>query len=265
MLSYKHSFLFLICVKIITGYFVQHWTFPKEDKGLNFYQKLLEEIKQEQPYDGLLIVDYHQTPDKRLEMLYALAEPKIILNQHLEFYYCVKYNREVLAIIIMEQHFHWQSWQQLVRTLNFMRQIRILMIFVNFNDELELRPVILKACEDSKITQALIHFLNTSSQNEPPMDFLQLNVYSVYHFNELKNFTQMKGKYFPCYWQNMKGKTLLTMLDQIVPRSLMFKDKNNELKFSGYVVKLVTLFAEFFNATLKLAFTPEVKKNIHIF
>ena len=183
MLSYKRSFLFLVGVQIITGYFVLQWPFPKEDKDLNFYHRLLKEIKQQQTYEGLLIVDYHQTSDNRLEMLYALAEPKIILNQHPEFYYRIKYNREIMAIVIMEQRFHWQTWQLLVSTLNFMRQIRILMIFVNANDELKLRQVILKACDDSKVTRALIHFLNTASVNETSTDFLQLNAYPVYHFH----------------------------------------------------------------------------------
>ena len=102
MLSYTRSFLILVGIKIITGYFVLQWPFPKEDKDLNFYQRLLKEIKQQQPYEGLLIVDYHQTLDNRLEMLYALDDPKIILNQHPVFYYRIKYNREIMAIIIME-------------------------------------------------------------------------------------------------------------------------------------------------------------------
>lgn len=63
MLSFRRLILIIIGFKTVSGYLNSSWLLTKAEEGNNFYVQLLNEIKNQRPYDGLLIVDNSQMPD----------------------------------------------------------------------------------------------------------------------------------------------------------------------------------------------------------
>ncbi|XP_037941276.1 uncharacterized protein LOC119674222 [Teleopsis dalmanni] len=61
---------------------------------------------------------------------------------------------------------------------------------------------------------------------------------------------------------NLYGENLLTYPDQLLPRSILFMNKNGDLQMLGYVGRLLNTFAEKLNATLKFAYPVEIGKQV---
>ncbi|XP_046810183.1 uncharacterized protein LOC111684582 [Lucilia cuprina] len=62
----------------------------------------------------------------------------------------------------------------------------------------------------------------------------------------------------------MKGKTVLTLTDQIQPRSLIWLNAKGQLQLSGFTAKCVQLFAEKYNANLKMALPIKINEILHL-
>lgn len=263
MFNLKRLIILLIyCATISNGYLNTKLfrKTPKEDA--NFYKNFLKEIKNERNYDSLLIVQHVKTQDSRIQMIYSLNEPKLIISNQTNFYYRESFNNDIIAIIILQKGFVAKWWRDIIRTLDYMRQIRMLMIWVNIENTKFLQNAMLKECQDYKFTNVLMHFLNTSMA-ETKQEYLQLLPYPEYHFKVRKIRSEKREEYYPKHWLDMKGKILLTLPDQIVPRSLMYKDSEGKVQFTGFAGRLVKLFAQQYNATLKMPFEPKEDQLIH--
>ncbi|XP_065369108.1 uncharacterized protein LOC135961534 [Calliphora vicina] len=72
-----------------------------------------------------------------------------------------------------------------------------------------------------------------------------------------------KSVIFPNRLKNIMGYKLLTLPDQVEPRTYLTKNKNGKIKISGYVGHFIHLLAERLNATLK--FPYPIKKGDLLF
>ncbi|XP_065369105.1 uncharacterized protein LOC135961531 [Calliphora vicina] len=248
----------LLCTTITCGGHVNMKLMGKSQlKTTDFYKDLLMDIKTQQTFDSILMVQHKMPQDPRLQMIYSLQEPKLIITNQTDLCYKEQFNNEIIAVVIIEREFSSVLWEHFLNALNYLRQTRILMIFVNIFNTEELQIEVLKACEKYKITNALLHFLNSSISEDISLEYFQLLPFPLYHLKS-RQFGRVKEEYFPIHWQNMKGKTLLTLPDQIVPRSVMYKDNKGAIQFTGFIAKLVQMFAEVYNATLEMPFQPKI-------
>ncbi|XP_065369104.1 uncharacterized protein LOC135961530 [Calliphora vicina] len=247
----------LLCTTITSGHANMKLMGKPQHRSTDFYKDLLMDIKTQQAFDSILMVQHKMPQDARLQMIYSLQEPKLIITNQTDFCYKEQFNNEIIAVVIIEREFSSLLWEHFLNALNYLRQTRILMIFVNIFNTEELQIDVLKACEKYKITNALLHFLNSSIPEDTSLEYFQLLPFPLYHL-KLRQFGQLKEEYFPKHWQNMKGKTLLTLPDQIVPRSVMYKDNKGAIQFTGFVAKLIQMFAEVYNATLEMPFQPKI-------
>ncbi|XP_037806576.1 uncharacterized protein LOC119600441 [Lucilia sericata] len=106
----------------------------------------------------------------------------------------------------------------------------------------------------------IIHFLNTSL--EISQEYWQLKPFQDYHFQN-RRFDR-EFKLYPQHWRDMKGKTVLTLADQIQPRSLIWLNAKGQLQLSGFTAKCVQLFAEKYNASLKMALPLKINEILHL-
>ncbi|XP_065369106.1 uncharacterized protein LOC135961532 [Calliphora vicina] len=254
--------ILLLCCVLIKAHLITKFREKQAYKNVNFYKEFLKEIKKQQNYDGLIVVQQTMIQDPRVQMIYSLEEPKFIIENQTSFYYKEQYNSEIMAVVVMQYKFHSKLWQLFASTLNGMRQVRVLVICVDIGNLQQLQQDVLMECEKFKFTNVLLHFINSSTSEEPPLAYLQMLPYPMYHLKQ-KRIGQDKEQYFPTHWLNMQGKTLLTLPDQNVPRSMMYRDAKDQIQFSGFAAKLVLLFAEVFNATLEMPFLPKFKEVMH--
>ncbi|KAI8127443.1 hypothetical protein CVS40_2728 [Lucilia cuprina] len=267
MYNLKRIIILLFCTAISSGHLNSKLlTNPKHDESLYFYTKLLMEIKTQKPYDSILMVQHRMPQDPRLQMIYTLKEPKVIITKKMHnksnIYYKEQFNNEVIAVMIIERYFTIDLWEHFLHGLDYLRQIRILMIFVNVRNTKKLQDKVIKVCEEYDITNGILHFLNSSNLRKTSVDYLQLLPYPQYHL-KTRQFGRVNEEYFPIHWRDMKGKTLMTIPDQLVPRSIMYRDEKGKLRYSGLATKMVELFAEVYNATLKMPFQPKIGEIIH--
>ncbi|KAM7345102.1 LOW QUALITY PROTEIN: uncharacterized protein ACRADG_011552 [Cochliomyia hominivorax] len=264
MYSLQRSLILFICLKIITGSVNEKFDLPNDNINLNinFYKNLLQEIKKQRSYDGLLIVQNSLAQDPRLQNIFSLSEPKIIITSQTNLNYKSKFNSEIMTVVLMEHGFCPYLWKCMANMLNNMRQTRILLILTNIRDIEKAQLQVLRESEHFKFTNVLIHFLNSSSNGVLFQEYFQLLPYPKYHY-EVQRFDRIKEEYFPIHWRNMKGKEILTLPDQIIPRSVVFIDKKGQLQVTGFAAKMLQQFAELYNATLKMPYQPKVNDVIH--
>ncbi|XP_059221706.1 uncharacterized protein LOC131996234 [Stomoxys calcitrans] len=188
--------------------------------------------------------------DFRIEQLFTYSKPKVLGTYGLDFIYRRKFNSELLTIFITKAILDQQLFKTTADILHHSRQTRILVIAVNIPHPEEFKQDFLRACENFKITNALLLFVQ---QNEE--ELLQLNAlrpYPKYHWLS-KTMANLKGAlYYPLHWQNMQNASLLTYTSQDPPGALLYYDKKGNLKINGYVARLILLFAEKFNASLEM-------------
>ncbi|XP_037806570.1 uncharacterized protein LOC119600435 [Lucilia sericata] len=261
MFNTKCLIILLICSNIINGFLLKKLNDKENYKNHNFYKEILNQIKTQKTYDGLIVMQETRSQDPRLQAIYTLREPKIILTNSSSLYYKGQFNSDIMTVVIMEQEFEQKMWHDFSNILNSMRQVRVLIIASNIYNKEQFKRNVLLHCEKFKFTNVLLHFINSSSADLTP-DYYHLIPYPKYHL-KLKHFAKDSKEYFPTQWLDMKGKTLLTLPDQNMPRSVMYRDIKGQLQFSGFAAKLILLFAQVFNATLKMPYQPKINEVIH--
>uniref|UniRef100_A0A1I8MTF3 Ionotropic glutamate receptor L-glutamate and glycine-binding domain-containing protein n=1 Tax=Musca domestica TaxID=7370 RepID=A0A1I8MTF3_MUSDO len=227
---------------------------------VNFYGNLLKDIHQERGYDTLVIVHEDVNVDLRLKEIYGFPHPKIFLSKHFEFFYKQDFNSEILVIIIMSGALDLELMGIAARSLNYIRQSRILIIARNVSNEEEFMVECLALLEEYPMTNVLLHFLKNSF--EIPLDYQQLKPFPEFHWQK-RNFNEKDLKYYPQHWRNLYGTNITTHTDQSLPSSVTYIDERGNLKLNGHVARLVLLFAEYFNGTLRMYRPLEINGFTH--
>lgn len=221
-------------------------------KALNFYTTLLKDMKAKHDFSSLLMVVNSPSAEQDIQAIYELNIPKIILHQRQMINLAKYYNSNFLSVIVLSLEMDNVLMDSLALTLNHMRQTRILVIALNMTNRIQFEMALLKSCEMHKMTNVIVHF---SAKNQKPNQwFLLLKPYPLYHWQSItKPGSSSNDTYYKQHWRNMENSTLITLPDQYMQNSLVYKDHQGQTKLKGMAAQMVLLFGDIYNAHVKLA------------
>uniref|UniRef100_A0A1I8P5K9 Ionotropic glutamate receptor C-terminal domain-containing protein n=1 Tax=Stomoxys calcitrans TaxID=35570 RepID=A0A1I8P5K9_STOCA len=211
---------------------------------------LIEDIYAERAFDAMLIILNASTKSTKDLMTGGLYQqeniPKVIMTNKAEsLRYKQRFNEDILLIIFLNEDKELNLIDLAAYTTDYMRQTRILIIAEYVRDKEKL----LKLCQHYKMTNVLMLLYSTAAEG-----LLQLQPYPDYHWQKFHFNSSSQLLYYPPHWRNMKNRTLLTFTDQTLPRALVFADPTTgQLKLNGFLPRMVMLFAELYNASLKMS------------
>ncbi|XP_011294163.3 uncharacterized protein LOC101891246 [Musca domestica] len=221
----------------------------KDDEFMLTYENLLWDIWQEQPFEGLLIVQHNDI--KEVELLKTLCGfplTKIIITKDVVFEYKHKIgNSNILAVILVSGLMDEKIMEAMAQTLNYMRQVRILWLVEGVSDKEGFLDTILNKSRLYKMTNVILNFIESQ-----PGQLYFLKPYPNYHWITSEN--KEDDLYYHQHWRNLENTTLVTYADQISPHSFLYEDNNEKknIRINGLVARMVLLFAEHFNASLQM-------------
>ncbi|KAH8372411.1 hypothetical protein KR093_011389 [Drosophila rubida] len=211
-------------------------------------QETLQRSHNEHHFETILLLQHrNQLPCDGMEQMAAAATwPTLRLNNEANYYLRSSQSTEMLALICLDQsqQINTETWQALATNLNNMRHVRVLVLL----EEVKARALQQIQNELTEITQQLgfphvVLLLSTGSayQLQPyakqPWLRIQPNS-SRPIFSNLDNYHRLVARTLP---------------DQMRARSLVYKDKKTgQLKFTGFVARLITEFATKHNITLQM-------------
>uniref|UniRef100_A0A1I8PZN9 Ionotropic glutamate receptor C-terminal domain-containing protein n=1 Tax=Stomoxys calcitrans TaxID=35570 RepID=A0A1I8PZN9_STOCA len=229
---------------------------PQHQELLLDYPKLLKDIYKEREYDTILLLHDNATENLSLQPFLRYPMPKLVL-QGTSNAFCYKdlFNSEILVVFLMSHELNWQLVHNAATILDYMRQSRILAIGENISDQVNFKKELLSLSHLHKMTNV---FLLITNQEEA--SGFMLKPYPEYHWLSRLN---IHSPYFMEQWRNFHNKSVVTFIEQTPTRSLVFYDAKGEVKMSGYVAKILLLFVERFNGTLKMFYPLTVGNKTH--
>uniref|UniRef100_A0A1I8MI58 Ionotropic glutamate receptor C-terminal domain-containing protein n=1 Tax=Musca domestica TaxID=7370 RepID=A0A1I8MI58_MUSDO len=204
---------------------------------------------------------------RRFEPLYGFPAMKIVeIQQETSFPLRREFGVDILVLLLLTSGEELGSFERLSKTLNDMRQVRILicgLLRVGESENL-FKENVLKLCQFYKMTNVLmkLFLLENEDGGEISPDYYELKPYPTYGWFE-KNLLLNHGIFYPQHWRNLQNITLITCTSQITPGNLVFEDENGGIHINGLTARLILLFAEKFNATLKMLKPLKVGEIIH--
>lgn len=229
-----------------------------------FHKKLLKKFYQQNPYEGVLILNENGKHDYCHNMLTWLnyeGTPVTIItgNKTLEYY---KYfNNGILAIVCMASY-DKSIMKQLDEILNYIHSVRIIVIVDQDSDNIYLKDVeeFFHYCKQLKMLNVLVIFKDFYTTHK----YLQYTRFpefriedGVYDANDNATFCIL-----PERLRDLKGYKLRTIADHIEPRSIEYYNERNESVLVGYVGRFVSAIARALNATL--VFPKKIPYNVMV-
>uniref|UniRef100_A0A1I8PX91 Ionotropic receptor n=1 Tax=Stomoxys calcitrans TaxID=35570 RepID=A0A1I8PX91_STOCA len=227
---------------------------PAQQSDVNLiYKNLLKEIYKEQAYETMLLV--HREYGEDLAAFHEFAMPKVLLTLNGSFYFKHFFNSEVLVVVKMSSKLDMALLETTANTLNYTRQSRMLIMAENVLNQKVFFTKLLGFLQMQKMTNVL---LVLSYQDQ--WLYFKLQPYPEYHW---QNVSTTADGFFTKHWHNLQNKTLMTFVEQTASRTLVYVDSQGQLQMSGFVAKLVLLFAEHYNATLSMFYPLQVGNKTH--
>ncbi|XP_013115195.2 uncharacterized protein LOC106092816 [Stomoxys calcitrans] len=219
------------------------------------YETFLNAIREEKPFESLLIIHQQQYKEKEILEIFTKYQadevPKCItMESNLQSSYKSFFNSEILAIILMADRVGRDLMHNLAQTLDYMRQTRVFMVITNINNFELFKDKMLNFCETLKLSNVLMSFHSNSTDSS--IKLFRLKPYPNYHWQLVTSWGDKQHPLYPQHWLNLHNKTLLTYPDQFAPKTLVFADEQAQLHISGYVGLLLTAFAKHYNAHLQM-------------
>ncbi|XP_073821546.1 uncharacterized protein [Musca autumnalis] len=149
----------------------------------------------------------------------------------------------------MENALNVELMEIAARSLYYIRQSRVLIIAQNIINKQEFMDTCLNLLQEYPMTNVLLHFIESSQ--EIPLDYQQLKPYPKFHW-QFRSLRETKLVYYPQHWRNLHGVNITTHTDQSIPATVAYKDVQGNWKLNGHVARLVLLFVEHFNGTLRM-------------
>ncbi|XP_061391411.1 uncharacterized protein LOC133326823 [Musca vetustissima] len=112
------------------------------------------------------------------------------------------------------------------------------------------------------MTKVLMKLFPWDESQRDHYDYYELKPYPRYHWLE-KNLQKNGGIFYTPHWRNLQNTTLITATSQITPGNLAYLHKNGRVKINGVTARLILLFAEKYNATLRMFKPLKVGEIIH--
>ncbi|KAI9582416.1 uncharacterized protein LOC119637014 [Glossina fuscipes] len=234
-------------------------------ENIQYFKDFIASVREEREFQTLFMMqNFERFPyDSRIDFLVKLEKPKIILQKHQQVYIKSEINSEIFAVVLVLHEYDEKLFLNLAASIRYIRPIRVLVLAFFVKEQKKFQKSLLDFCELNKIINLLVNFIETNVESN--LIYYQLTPFpwfkwSTHSFNFNKNG---KNMFYASHWRNMQGKPLYTLPDQIEPRTMVFADRSGHQVISGYLGKLLLLFAEMYNATLKFPFEVNAGEVIH--
>ncbi|XP_037941269.1 uncharacterized protein LOC119674215 [Teleopsis dalmanni] len=158
-------------------------------------------------------------------------------------------NSNLIAIVFWNKNLSISTLNLLVQTLHSMRETKT-MIYVSTASEkysFKLVENILSFFYNHKMFNVFAFIGDSSYKSE----FYTLWAYPNFHI--VKESVSALADYFPNKFKNLHGTSIITLPDQLEPRTIVHRNKLGQQVLTGYVGKLMLTLAWKLNATLKYA------------
>ncbi|XP_075150344.1 uncharacterized protein LOC142224458 [Haematobia irritans] len=219
---------------------------------------ILKDIYNENSFGNILLMIANKSAHlSELDDLAKFNMPKIIMGSGQEFEIRKYFNRNAMVVVIMPREFELVLYDSVAQFLNNTRQTRILVIAKDMQPSLEkFQENLMIYSEAYKMTRVILIY----PKSKVLWIYLKLNPYPNYHW-QCHSDKENVGFYYPEYWRNMQQKPVIIYAEQSMPRVYLFNDAQGNIQYSGHFGRLLQLFAEHYNATLKPYQNPVVDKS----
>uniref|UniRef100_A0A2Y9D4J3 Ionotropic glutamate receptor C-terminal domain-containing protein n=1 Tax=Stomoxys calcitrans TaxID=35570 RepID=A0A2Y9D4J3_STOCA len=225
--------------------------------------QLIKEIHKEAHIESLFIIEPQQSRDSRLKIIYEMGIPKLILSPGQVVQWQKLFSRNMLTVAVLQEKWQSELWRTLARSLNFIRQTRILMVMAPHLETREkLNANLLKNLENYKMTNVLICFPSNAVGDSLDITYHAVKPYPWYHLQSFTWQGEANHSFYPPHWRNFHNMSIITMPDQSITNSMVFYDGPGKWKLNGLAARLVILFAEHYNASLRY-YMPLEDETLH--
>ncbi|XP_037941257.1 uncharacterized protein LOC119674202 [Teleopsis dalmanni] len=175
-----------------------------------------------------------------------------------EIYLDADCNTNFIALVCLQEQNFNETLDILAKELQHLRQTRIVAYLEDIDDGADSVSIISSIMEQCATLKMLNVLLLTSNFEQVKM------CYTYELFPDVKVKSQrfqlsQSTIYFPNKVANMMGTKLRTIPDKNVPRSIVYKEKDGGIRLTGYIGKLVVLYANKINATLEFTNSTDNK------
>ncbi|KAH8384622.1 hypothetical protein KR093_003067, partial [Drosophila rubida] len=216
------------------------------DKSVNGTQvkvpaQIVKSLKIELNYESILVV-HNKLAACVVELEDYATTPIINFNENQNFSIKASFNRRFLVLVCLGNRSN-AVLKVLSKNLEGMRDAAILLIANNHVDR-SLTNVF-KYCFKYKMLNVLA--IRNWGQDR--------HIYSYRAFPNLiliKRHISEVERFFVSQLKDISGYPIVSMPDNILPRSVYFKDAQGQPQFSGYLARFIKEFARSLNATLSI-------------
>lgn len=224
------------------------------------WSSLLRKLDKEAIYEYVLIVgDIQQHSAFLLNIIEVELAKSILLNQNdLIHYKLDNYSSNFICIVYMpcdlfeRDHNHVEAYvKRLGEKLDLQRFKRLLMVQKQCGlKEKEMNANIALLLELFKIHK----FLNVVvilSDFAVTRRYYAFKAYPTFEL-VLRTFNETSAALmFPLKMNNVYGAIVRTIPDQVLPRSVVYKDSMGRVQVTGYIAQFLRMYAKYINSTLK--------------
>ncbi|XP_075160203.1 uncharacterized protein LOC142233237 [Haematobia irritans] len=219
------------------------------------FKEFLFEMDIEANFENSLIFGDHKDLQKfdLAEYLVKDMEKVILLQSTLPIgicYKCLKLDNDFIVIIYWKSSSETFLLEQLSLMLNFKRETRILLI-VNQNSgwkkEAKATNEIFKKCNQLKLINVIIIVMEDFEETRR---YWRFQIFPQFKVEYQKYNRSNSNEIFPYKLKNLYGHPIQMYPDQMPPRSVMYHSAQGQLKFKGYLIYFLDIFARSLNATL---------------
>ncbi|XP_061389324.1 uncharacterized protein LOC133324505 [Musca vetustissima] len=208
-----------------------------------------------------------------LKILYQIPLPKIILTKDLILNYKTEIgNSNILIVIMISQTMDMEIMEATAQTLNYMRQVRILWLVENVIEmdnfrELELQHYHWKNLQNTTLTTFVDLVATRSLIYQDEKKNIKINglvarmilLFAEYFNATLQMYLSLENLDYVPHFDVINDKVDANLLDVSMTldnyyqnRGLNMSDVYEIDQINGLVARMVILFAEYFNANLKM-------------
>uniref|UniRef100_A0A1I8PEN0 Uncharacterized protein n=1 Tax=Stomoxys calcitrans TaxID=35570 RepID=A0A1I8PEN0_STOCA len=168
-------------------------------------------------------------------------------------YNCLKLNENFLVLIFWQTHYEMDFLEDLSQTLEAKRQTRILIIFPEGYEQMY---NIFRKCLQLKMINVVLILLDSFKGLQQYQGF---QIFPQLKMEKHTLNTSNPKEIFPNKMKNLYGHAIRMIPDQISPRSVVYRNKQGDLRVDGYLIPFFKMFASHHNATLQ--YPNDMKEN----
>ncbi|XP_064538037.1 uncharacterized protein Ir60b [Drosophila montana] len=213
---------------------------------MEFPSRILNDLKVELGYESILLLQ--NSSDCWIDLKAISETPIINLNANQEYTLRSQFKRRFLALVCVEYE-NSTVLNALYTNLENMRDTATIFMI---NHRIDFQAL-LRNCLKNRMLNVLA--IATWSPGH------------IYSYRAFPRFTMVKRsiwqveRYFEPQLKDMGGYPIVTMADNVFPRTVVYKDAQGHYQLFGYLTTFMENFAKTLNATLKISWDQKPRDN----